>query len=144
MNTQFKVRGASAMARKIRNIAQAQPDKVLKALYLEAELIITDSKRNYVPIDLGTLRNSGYVALPERSGNTVSIKFGFGGAASAYAIAVHETPSKYDPPSWKGNAVSFGQRRSGGERGPKYLERPLRNALPAIPQRIADRIKLVA
>lgn len=140
MKMQFKTRGAATMARKIRGIAKSHPDKVLKAVYLEAELVMTDSKRNYVPIDLGTLRNSGYVAKPERSGSTITIKFGFGGAASAYAISVHETPSKYDPPSWEGNVVQFKRRG----RGPKYLERPLREALSGMPQRIADRIKLVA
>lgn len=143
---EFKTRGAATMARKIRGIARTQPDKVLKAVYLEAELVMTDSKRNYVPIDLGTLRNSGYVAKPERFGSNITIKFGFGGAASAYAIAVHETPSKYDPPSWKGITVEFGQRKGkgGGQRGAKYLERPLKEALKGMAGRIADRIKLIA
>lgn len=138
MKPTFKVRGAATMARKIRGIAKAHPDKVLRALYLEAELVLTDAKRHYVPIDLGTLRNSGYVAPPEREGTKISIRFGFGGAASAYAIAVHETPSKYDPQSWKGKTIRF-QRKG---RGPKYLEKPLKEALKGMAQRIADRIKL--
>lgn len=138
MKPSLKVRGAATMARKIRGIAKAQPDKVLNALYLEAELVLADSKRNYVPIDLGTLRNSGYVAPPEREGTKISVRFGFGGAAAAYAIAVHETPSKYDPPSWKGKTIQF--RRKG--RGPKYLEKPLKEALKGMAERIADRIKL--
>jgi hypothetical protein len=138
MRPSFKVRGAATMARKIRGISKSHPDKVLKALYLEAELVITDAKRNYVPVDLGTLRNSGYVAPPEREGSKISVRFGFGGAASAYAITVHETPSKYDPLSWKGKAIQF--HRKG--RGPKYLEKPLKEALKGMAQRIADRIKL--
>ena len=47
----------------------------------------------------------------------------FGGAAAAYAQAVHEHPSSSSPPSWKGKIIKF---RGGRQRGVKYLERPMR------------------
>lgn len=109
-----------------------------QSLRLEAELVMTDSKTNYVPVDLGVLRSSGYVEDVEKTGETSSITFGFGGAAKAYAIAIHETPSQYDPPTWKGKTVEFHP----AGRGRKYLETPLRKAVDGMDERIANRIKL--
>lgn len=90
-----------------------QPERVLKAaagaLYRRAEVIMADSKEHYVPVDQGILRDSGYVALPDVSGQGVTVELGYGGAAEAYAAIQHEDLSLNHP--------------NGG--GPKYLERPL-------------------
>ena len=42
------------------------------------------------PVDLGTLRASGTVLPPKVSGTGVEVVAGFGGAASDYAVVVHE------------------------------------------------------
>jgi len=104
-------------------LARRFGDRVAAALYRRAEVVMADSKANYVPVDLGPLKNSGKVFPPERSGRRISVALAFGDAASAYALAVHEHPSDYSPPSWMKNpgAVTF----SPSGHGPKYLEKPL-------------------
>ena len=62
------------------------------ALYQGASIIITEAKKR-APLDVGTLRNSGYVTLPRRDGNDVFVEAGFGGAAKAYAVRQHEETS---------------------------------------------------
>ena len=58
-------------------------------LYKEAIETMAESAME-VPVDLGILRASGTVNPPEISGNGVSVTFGYGGAASDYAIPQHE------------------------------------------------------
>lgn len=130
----FKLRGAKAMQRRMEGLARKYPDRVKAAMYREGELILADSKENYVPVDLGVLRSSGFVNPPQRSGKDVSVVIGYGGAAADYALSVHETPSPHDPPTWKGTTVTF----SPDGRGPKYLEKPLKAAIPDIPRRLAE------
>lgn len=69
---------------------------VAAALYLEAGNILGMSKRR-VPVDLGTLKGSGYATLPvERAGRT-TVEIGYGGAAKEYAARVHEDLSARHP-----------------------------------------------
>lgn len=108
------------------------------ALYRQAQKIMADSKEHYVPVDLGTLKSSGKVAPPTYLGRTVTVELSYGDAAAAYALAIHEHPSKYSPPSWQGTQVTF----SPSGTGPKYLERPLMAALPRLPQELARDLNL--
>jgi hypothetical protein len=100
-------------------IAHAIPQDVAKALYMVAEEIMTDAKANYVPVVTGNLRRSGFVEKPVVAGNKVHVTLGFGGAATIYAIAVHEYPA------------SYGQGKN------KYLTKPVNAAAPNIPNRMA-------
>lgn len=59
------------------------------ALYQGGSIIMTEAKKR-APLDVGTLRNSGYVTLPQREGDDVFVEVGFGGAAKAYAVKQHE------------------------------------------------------
>ncbi len=61
-----------------------------RGLYRAANEIMTDSKQHYVPFRFGTLRSSGYVALPKVDKTKVVQHLGYGGAASAYALVQHE------------------------------------------------------
>lgn len=133
----FTVKGQREMMRKVQRLAKRMPDKAAQALHVEAERVMTTSKRDHVPVDDGTLRASGFVNPPERSGKDISISMGYGGAAEAYAVSVHETPSKHDPPSWRGVDVQFHP----AGRGPKYLERPMMDAIPGMAVRIATRME---
>lgn len=137
----FKLKGSKAMQRKIQRIASSNVDRIATALRIEAELIMTKSKQKHVPVDLGTLRSSGFVNDVERSGRDLSVTLGYGGAASAYALAVHEHPSSASPPSWQGkSAMSINWRIEG--RGPKYLEFPLMQAVPTMLGRMAKRLNV--
>lgn len=98
-----------------------------QALYQEAEIVMTDAKENYVPVDQGILRASGFVNPPQADGDEVSVTMGFGGAASDYAIVQHER-------------MDF-KHTTGG---PKFLERPVMSVARTLAQRIAARIKGLA
>lgn len=92
---------------------QRFPEAALKAaggsLFRRGEHVIGRSKDEFVPVDLGILRDSGYVEPPKLDGSEVIVEIGFGGAAAAYALVQHEDLSLNHP--------------NGGQA--KYLERPL-------------------
>ena len=125
MAASFEFRGTRAMARKIDRIAREFPSRVEQSLRVEAELVMTESKKSFVPVDTGALRSSGHVQPVERRGRELSVTLAFGGPAAPYAIFVHEDPDAHHPVgSWK------------------YLEIPLRAAIPGMARRIAAEVKL--
>lgn len=130
--------GQDRVAAKLRHLAERFGNRVPGALFRRGEAIMADSKANYVPVDLGTLKNTGTVHPPERKGRSVTVTMTYGGPAVAYALAIHEHPSKHSPPSWQGVQVRF----SPAGHGPKYLERPLLAAIPSMPQDIASDLAL--
>jgi hypothetical protein len=127
------ITGADKIAQNLAAIAKMVPEAAAAALYQEGEQLRTESQ-NAVPVDLGTLKNSAFVNDPQTDKDGVFVTVGYGGAAKAYALAVHEYPSSYSPPSWQ-NGVQF---TTGG---PKYLERPLLARAKDMPARILDRIR---
>ena len=76
---------AALAAAKGRALAEAG-----KALYLEAEAVMAESKR-LVPVDMGTLRNSGVVLPPKTENGVVEVTLGYGGAGSEYACVASGT-----------------------------------------------------
>lgn len=113
------------------------PDRARKAVaakvYALAQTIMTDAKANYVPHDKGLLAASGTVDLPVIAADTIACSLQFGGAAAAYALAVHEHLSEHSPPSWQVAETSgAGVHFSHG--GPKYLERPVLEHSPLLPE----------
>lgn len=135
---EFKLRGLSQMHAKLRKMAHDAPFKVGRALFIEANMIMTEAKRDFVPVDLNALRSSGDVEEPVIKGHEVSVRMVFGGPAAPYALAVHEHPSPHSPPSWKGVQVHF----SPNGRGPKFLEKPMRARMKGMPGRIAEHLGL--
>jgi hypothetical protein len=129
------------MRGKIDKIALAFLVKVLGALYVEAELIKTRSQKEFVPVDLGPLRSSGHVQPPRRKGREIEVTIAFGGVSAPYALAIHEHPSQYSPPSWRGKSEGEINWSPKG-RGPKYLEKPLNEALKDMDARLARRLAL--
>lgn len=117
-----RVIGVVEMKARVAAINAAMAHKIDGALTLEAEAIMAVSKQ-IVPVDTGALRSSGFVAQPTQSGNTHQIDMGYGGAASDYAVIVHERLDTHHP---------VGQA--------KYLEQPLREAAPHLLGNIATRI----
>lgn len=98
----------------INNLKEAGP-RGIKAvgagLYLEGNNIMGDSKKQ-APVDIATLKNSGYVTLPDVSGNNVTVELGFGGPAKKYAVIQHERTDFKHPEGGKA----------------KYLQDPLMSA----------------
>ena len=99
------------------------PSAMGQALYVEAERIMTES-RERVPVDKGPLRGSGIVLLPEINANGAEVEFGYGGAASEYAVIQHE---RLDYSHTVGEA--------------KFLERPTLEAADGLEARLARIVK---
>lgn len=108
---------------KFRYVQGALVSDLADALYLEAELIMTDSKQNFVPVDSGVLRNSGTVKKPVITSKDVTVVLGYGGPAASYAVVVHEYPP------------NVGQGKN------KYLSRPLNKAERGLISRVTDTMR---
>lgn len=111
--------GAGDMIKTIQKIASKFPDNVATAIYQEAQIEMTESKRR-VPVDTGILRSTGYVDTPVRAGRSISVILGYN---TEYAIYVHENLEAFHP---------VGQA--------KYLESVLNESTPHMMDRIAKRI----
>lgn len=123
------IRGMSAMRNQLRKIAKTYPDRVGRALYLEAQIEATEMKKR-TPVDTrdnaphpGNLRNSIHVQEPEMEGSTISVTIATGSQAP-YAIYVHENPDAFHP---------IGQW--------KFMESVLNESVDYMAERVAKRIK---
>ena len=113
------------MKARLRQVAREFPDLVARALYLEAQIELTESKRR-VPVDTGVLRASGQVVGPDGgTGRKLFVTIAYGGAAESYAIIVHEDLDAFH---------RIGQA--------KYLESVLLESAPYMADRLAKRVQL--
>lgn len=94
------------------------------ALYQEAANVIAHSQEDYVPVDTGTLKASGTVLPPVRSGTRTTVTLGYGGAASEYAV-IQETREDFHH--------KVGQAH--------YLEQAVLDAVPGLEQRLGARLQ---
>lgn len=97
-----------------------------QALYEEGQLAFAESQR-LVPRDTGTLAGSGVLKPPDVQGDHVTVSMGYGGAASDYALIVHEDP----------NATHTGGRTF------KYLEVPVLARVPNMEANVSKRIERI-
>ena len=134
MAKNFKITGEAKVIRNLNKLAARAPVGAGAALFQEGEKIMAESKESFVPLDLGALRASGKPEKPVIQPLGASVTLAYGGAAAPYALAIHEHPSGASPPSWSGG-VKF--KRG----GPKYLEKPIRNAIPGMAARLAVKIR---
>ena len=111
--------GIDNLNRILDSVEKQAPERIGAALRTEGERIMTDSKRNYVPVYQGTLRASGHVQGPTLRRNSAEVTLGYGGAAAAYALVQHERTDY---------AHTVGQS--------KYLERPVHNAAQGFARRL--------
>jgi hypothetical protein len=123
--------GAAGMIDVLKKVAQKFPDRVAAALYLEAQIEVTEMKRR-CPVDVtpptphpGNLRNSIHAELPERSGRMIWVTVATGMQAP-YAIYVHEILENLHP---------VGQA--------KFMESVINESRPFMAGRIARRVKLM-
>lgn len=115
------INGAGRLRAKLQAAASAGPMAIQAKFVQIAEQILTDSKQNYVPVDTGALRASGFTEGPEVTGPFIAMTLGFGGPSASYAVIVHEDLTKRHP---------VGQA--------KYLEIPLRKAIAGMANTIAQ------
>lgn len=144
----FSLRGFDSLERRLRDIPREIRDNARDALREEGEEIVTLA-REIVPVESGDLRDSIRV---EESGTglsqgrdeggrftegaDVSISIVAGGEGLEHSVAVHENPSEYDPPTWKGKQIKWTKPGT----GPKFIERPLRERSKGLASRVAGKV----
>ncbi len=109
----------------IKKVGDRAAKEATAALFIEAQEILTRSRQDFVPVDMGILRSDSGVTNPTRSAKAeVTIWYG-AGPAEKYAIPQHER-------------LDF--KHTVG--GPKYLERPLLEAVSGMAARLGKRVNL--
>lgn len=160
MAEQTTVVGGKALRDALRRAGALGVQALARGLRREAEAIMTDSKANYVPTDMGILKGSGFVQPVQVTASNVSVTLGYGGAAKVYALYVHEgigpavgRPAFMPPVSallpWVKRhglpeEAAFPIARAIGLRGlapTKYLERPLLAAVRGMDGRLATGVR---
>ena len=154
-----KLEGVEKVRKALADAGRRGPQLLGRALFLEGEAIMARSKP-LVPVFEGALRASGFVKLPVIRGRSVSVTLGYGGAASRYAVFIHEGVGPavgrpaFNPPAsafveWTrrvlgDESLAFVVARSVGQKGfkgSKFLERPLRERSRGMATRIAARMR---
>ena len=128
--------GQKEMRQKLAALIKHTPTRLGSAMKHEARAILAKSKSDYVPVaakDGGALRATGKVHIPEIDGDEISVAITYGDDKVDYALAIHEHPSPHDPFTWRGKTVTFTRG------GPKYLHRPMQDAVTGMGGRIAKR-----
>lgn len=108
---------------------------VAASLFQEAETVMARSKREFVPVFSGALKNSGHVQRPNISAGVVTVEMGFGGPSAPYALRIHEDMSIVHP------SHEFGGLSYSCNGGAKYLERPFVESLKGLSERLAERLR---
>jgi hypothetical protein len=131
----FTLKGLPEFERKIKVLATLFPKAAKAALYLEAEFVMTDSKRNYVPVRDGILRSSGFV-LPDSDPKVIRVTLGFGGPAGTGNVGGETNQGDVNYAIIQHENMDFAHKV--GEA--KYLERPLFAAIPKMGENISKAI----
>jgi len=134
MDFNINLMGADAMIRLLTKAPANALPHLATALNEEAMDIMAESMNYLVPVHYTTLRQSAAILPPKMEGNKVVVEFGYGGAASAYAMYIHEL---IESPS--GNPINWTKTGSGA----KYLENPTREAIPDIERRIFRKLNQI-
>lgn len=82
-------RGVEEAFRKARQRVEQLQRDAKRELVRGCEGIMTRSKREFVPVDLGALKNSG-VVIPDSDPKRIACVLAYGGPAAPYAIIQHE------------------------------------------------------
>lgn len=121
----LKVVGVEKAIANIDRFKRAVPQAVWSAYIVEAEELLTESKRE-CPVDTGNLRASGHAdyGLAPSSVSDINIKVGYGGPAAAYALIQHEN-------------LEFNHTVGKA----KYLEDPFNRRKKGMFERVAKRVR---
>ncbi len=97
---QVTVQGLSELMAKSAHAQEVIMKSLAKGVYREGELVMSRSKDEFVPVDLGALKSTGHVEEPVITGTTVTVEMGYGGPSGVatadgkdyvgYALYVHE------------------------------------------------------
>lgn len=137
---EFILQGDEALIERL-ELAQANAVKdMAAAMYREANYVMRKSVET-VPVDYGVLRGSATVTKPNVKGTVIDLNFGYGGAASAYALAVHENPRAGRTGGVSPSGVPYKHWAKTGTW--KFLERPCQEQFPRSAERMALDMTLI-
>lgn len=122
MDVSFELENPEVIRKAVRELGDKGPARLAKALYTEAQEIMTKSRR-LVPVDTGALRASGQVRTGH-SGREPYVEVVYGGPAAPYAIYVHERMDLAHP---------VGQA--------KFLEQPTLEQIRGMSERLARAVR---
>jgi hypothetical protein len=84
-------RGFEDFQRRLVALAKADPwTRTAAGVLKQRAFRIYEVSQRLVPVDLGALKASGFVSLPDIQGDWIEITIGYGGPAAPYAFYVHE------------------------------------------------------
>lgn len=124
MSGGVQILGEEKLLAALSQIAREIPEKTGAALFQVGEEIMANAKENYVPVDLGALRASGFVRSDHRY-KEYTVKLGFGGPSAPYALIQHEN-------------MTYNHTTG----GPKYLERPVMERAGSISRDVAGKVRI--
>lgn len=112
------------MNAELKRLLRQFPEKASASLFKRTNVIMTISKRDFVPVKWGILRGTGIVLPVEQSRGFLSVELAYGGPAAPYAVTQHEVRMAHKIGEWK------------------YLQTPMNRAVPNLAKDIASDIKL--
>lgn len=146
---EITIEGINALEGRLRDIERSMRDKLSTALESEMqEKVVERSRNEFVPIgesgklgdsirlEKATVQQGRTEGGQYTEGADLVVSVVAGGDDIDYAVAIHEYPSEYNPPSWENVDVKF---QVGGA---KYVERPLLEAEDGLIDRLAEKVKL--
>jgi hypothetical protein len=92
VKTSVKLIGEESLKLLFKRAGNSHEKSLAKAVFIIANKVLNESKE-IVPVDLGTLKDSGQVEKPVITATDISVEITYGGAASQYALIVHEDPN---------------------------------------------------
>ena len=107
----------------LRDSGEDAAQAAARTLFEQGNEIMTRSKEQFVPVDIGALKNSGFVEIPQVSRGKATVTLKYGGPAAPYAAIVHEDLQA---------THTVGQ--------PKYLERPVLEAIDDVGEKVNEAV----
>jgi hypothetical protein len=123
---------------KLQAFGAACPEAVKRGMRDWSEQVASESKTNRVPVDTGALRSTIF-AKTELADNVITSTIGAGGPAADYAVAVHENIRAGHTGGLSPSGKPYKHWAKTG--GPKYIENPLKEALPKLDQSTAAEVE---
>lgn len=120
----IKFTGQVKMNAELKQLLRQFPEKAAASLFKRANVIMTVSKRDFVPVKWGILRGTGIVFPAEFRRGFLSVELAYGGPAAPYAVTQHEVKMAHKVGEWK------------------YLQTPMNKAVPNLARDIASDIRL--
>jgi len=124
----WELTGIEALITRLSKSRTAFHTAAAAAVYQEANEIFNESQR-VVPVRFGILAASGHVTAPTVHNDYVETTIGYGGAASAYALIVHERVYGAKGKIWHKRPTKA-----------KYLSDPVNEAARGIEERLSRRM----